>query len=774
MASSAGAYSAAPALNSLGQTGGLVIPYAFVLPQGVLETQYNDYIDPRYGKRATDSQIYWGAVGLLPYVEVAGGLANYPGDVRAPFSGADHVIFRHLMADLKVQVPKFFKYQPSIGFGITDLGGQTHFFRSKYGVVSQSFGPATLTLGYGSGDRLDGVFGGAQLALWKSGFSLLAEHDSKTQYAGVRYQSPELRWLANASLVGTAMRSIGRTNGVSPRTSVALGLQIPLGKRFTLQGCTEGLCDERPADHDLVRRGADDVPLPRTLSLPALSAVPASTASMAGSNDASNYQTSLRSYALFDVGHTEHSYLQPVVDSIDTSVVLNRIAERLFAAGLERVRVGMSDRDLIVEYENHRYNQNEADALGIVLGVASELAPRSVERIHAVIKKANEPLGDVTVDRDAYAGFIHGGSLTAASASLTMSKGVSYSADAIAWHGDARRHGLTRIQIEPVVSYLYGTDYGNLDFSLGANIEGFVPLWRGAELYASYIAPLYNTKNMDDGRVYSQYRLRGGLSSVALAQSFWVIPQVFNVLALGKFDYSYIGVQNETTIFVPGRPDVIRLRLAYLHHEPGHDILPSEKNAVLTYRWVQSAWNLWIETGIARYVAGDKGPLITLTRWFDDVSVSVHGEHSGQGSFVGASISFPLTPRQGMQPGITQVYGSEQFALDFRTRVGSTNYLAGNADENLAFPYSTQQYLLNQGRFSGQYFGTQLYRMRDSYLRYASPPDVAARPFPDTQRGPAVESTAAADICAGKALRASALPRSVSIVCQSLQSGERQ
>lgn len=54
------------ALDSLGQTGSLVIPYAFVLPEGVVETQYNDYLDPRFGNRATGAQMYWGAAGLLP------------------------------------------------------------------------------------------------------------------------------------------------------------------------------------------------------------------------------------------------------------------------------------------------------------------------------------------------------------------------------------------------------------------------------------------------------------------------------------------------------------------------------------------------------------------------------------------------------------------------------------------------------------------------------------------------------------------------------------
>ncbi|MBN3804566.1 YjbH domain-containing protein [Paraburkholderia sp. Ac-20336] len=712
-----------PALNALGQSGGLTIPYAFTLPVGTAEAQFNNYIDPRYGRQATSSQVYWGAFGILPYVEVSGGLANYPFVGPAEFSQGDHTVIRHLVANAKVEIPKFFKYQPSIAFGTTDIGGRTHYFRSTYGVVSQTFGPVALTAGYGHGDRLDGLFGGLQLSLWSTGVSLLAEDDSKTPYVGVRYQSPRISWLGDANLIATAMRSLRSTNSVAPRTSISLAVQIPLGKRFDSDRCAGGLCKERSASADtavsdtaMPDSAPDTVAGPVYLSSYSHDKAPAALPITYVSPLQENTRLVL---ADTSVTGSPRPALSPI--GVTDTASLDAITAQLFAAGLERVRVGISGRDLVVEYENHRYNQNEADALGIVLGVASSEAPSRIEKIRAVIKKANQAIGEVSVDRRAFAKFIEGGAPTAASASMTMRTQPTYDTDSISWQGDEHKHGLSRIQIEPVTSYLYGTEYGNFDISLGANIEGFVPLWKGAELYASYIAPLYNTKNMDDGRVFSQYRLRGGLSAVALGQSFWLSPQIFNVAAVGKFDFHYVGLENETTLFVPGRPDLVRLRLAYLHEEPGSQAFPAEKNAMLTYRWVKPEWNLWVEAGVARYVAGDKGPLITFTRWFDDVSVSVHAEHSGMGSFVGATVTFPLTPRQGMKPGLTQVYGSEQFALDFQTRVGSKNYLSPDAVQNMSFPYSTQQYLLNQGRFSGEYFSTQLYRMRDAYLRYASP-----------------------------------------------------
>jgi hypothetical protein len=763
LAFSASAHAVDPALNSFGQAGGLVIPYAFTLPEGVAEAQYNDYIDPRYGKEATGSQVYWGAFGLFPYVEVAGGLANYPGNVAAPFAGADHFVLRHLMADVKVEVPKFFTYQPAIAFGITDIGGQTHFFRSKYGEVSQPVGPLNLTVGYGQGDRLDGVFGGAQLSLWNTGLSLLAEDDSKTPYAGVRYQSPRISWLADANIIGTVTRALKSTDGVSARTSVSVGIQIPLGKRFTALRCAAGLCNDTNAQtqqNSAAEVAADaraaDTIVQRSLRPVQGTATADNSAALAG--QAIAFVPPLQSYAsvvvseatpaVGDASPAPSAERTPVIpDSLDTSA-LDSIAVQLFAAGLERVRVGISGNDLIVEYENHRYNQNEADALGIVLGVATINAPHGIERIHAVIKKDNLPLGDVSVNREAYAQFLAGGSPAAASASMTMHTQPGYDPDSIEWHGNEGYHGFARIQIAPITSYLYGTEYGNFDFSLGANIQGYVPLWRGAELYASYIAPLYNTKNMDNGRVYSQYRVRGGLSTVALTQSFWIMPEILNVAAVGKFDYTYVGVENETTAFVPGRPDIVRLRLAYLHHEPDQDGLPHETNALLSYRWVQPSWKLWIEAGVARYVGGDKGPLVTLTRWFDDVAVSVSGEHSGRGTYAGASISFPLTPRQGMMPGIAQVYGSESFAMDFRTRVSSTNFVNTNAAENLSFAYDTDQNLLNQGRFSAGYFSTQLYRMRDAFDRYAKPDEPSKPDRQGDSAGPSAATTVApSDVC---------------------------
>ncbi|HEV3105434.1 MAG TPA: YjbH domain-containing protein, partial [Trinickia sp.] len=435
LAFSSSAHAAGDALNAFGQSGGLVIPYGFALPQGAAEAQYNNYIDPRYARTATGSQVYWGGVGLLPYVEVSAGLANYPGNVPAPFFGADHFVLRHLMGNVKAEVPQFFRWQPAIAFGVSDIGGQTHFFRSKYAVISQAFGPATFTLGYGHGDRLDGVFGGAALALGRTGLSLLAEDDAKTPYLGVRYASPAIHWLADTSVVGTVMRSMRSTDGAAPRVSISVGIRIPLGRRFDAARCAQGLCEGDMARED--RAGLD-----KRVAAVEVAAAPADSAAavpdpIAVSSDTAAWRerTALRVPIADDMAAAGLPAPAPVARAatapevpaaapeivpadLDTSP-LDTIFRRLVDAGLERVRVGMIGHELIVEYENHRYGQNEADALGIVLGVASEYAPAGIDVVRAVIEKAGEPLGEVSVARAAYTQFLEGDSSAAARASLT-------------------------------------------------------------------------------------------------------------------------------------------------------------------------------------------------------------------------------------------------------------------------------------------------------------------------------------------------------------------
>jgi hypothetical protein len=142
--------------------------------------------------------------------------------------------------------------------------------------------------------------------------------DSKSMLVR-RYTSPAIPWLSDAQVVATLQRSSGAQDPAGrdmDRTSAAVSVVIPL-EAFAQKRTTF-----KPA-----------------MTLASLDAKPAGG-------------------------------MTPTAEDRQDA-----LQKALVATGLERVRVGIQGSNLVVEYENHRYGQNEADAIGVVLGLAVEHAP---------------------------------------------------------------------------------------------------------------------------------------------------------------------------------------------------------------------------------------------------------------------------------------------------------------------------------------------------------------------------------------------------------------
>lgn len=89
-------------ITTQGNTGGLVIPSADVLPLGSLALTAGNYREPQLGApRSTEQNMSFG-VGMLPHVEFFGRFANYTNPVPNTifFTGV-----RDISANLKVQLP---------------------------------------------------------------------------------------------------------------------------------------------------------------------------------------------------------------------------------------------------------------------------------------------------------------------------------------------------------------------------------------------------------------------------------------------------------------------------------------------------------------------------------------------------------------------------------------------------------------------------------------------------------------------------------------------
>jgi len=655
-----------------GNTGGLVIPTADVLPLGSISATLGNYSEPQLGS-FTRRRNYSLGVGLLPNVELFGRFADF----QNPFPDSTFLNGpRDISANLKVQLPSFWRNAPKLAVGLNDVSGGAVFFKSAYAVLSDQYGPLKWSAGYArgrpilgnpaSGKAFDGLFGGAEAALGSTGLSVLAEYDGQHKHAGLRYYSQPITGLAHAQVVGTLQRSFGAADSLgrpADRSSFAINLVIPLGQN---------------AD-----KAAHFVP---GAPLAALEPVPAPSAMLPTPEDR-----------------------------------LDSLRRALAAAGLERVRVGTLGNNLIVEYENHRFAQNEADAIGIVLGLSVEHAPAGVKRVSAVALKSGLPLYETSVGVAEYRNFLRDGDATFASGSLAVDRLPSYRTDDVQWiDGKPTRRSLIRVEIKPEINYTLATEVGAFDYSAGANVQGIVPLWHGGELYTSYIQRLSESENFRPGAVFSGSRLRNGLNAVALEQSFWLGAHVLANVGAGRFRYETLGAQAEATIFVPGRDDVVRLQGA------GYERLPGESRrqalpASATYRYVYSP-STWLEGGVRQYTDGSRGPSLMLTRWFGDVGVHLFYRKGGTQQFAGLEFSIPLTPRRGMEPGAVVLTGTSEFQRGVRTRLatGSTalNFVQTNAVREFQPDYDAEIQQLNRGRTSEKYFISQLYRMREAFFLY--------------------------------------------------------
>lgn len=687
------------ALATSGVTGGLNIPDGRIVADGAMLFGFNNFLDSQFSPLAR-SDNYQFAMGLFPYLEFSGRLMNIPADREGTLG------LRDLSANLKFAVPRFFRYQPNIAIGINDLGGGASFFKSKYVAVSESFGPLSISVGVARGKPyLSNMFSGATWKISNTGISLIAERNNAATFGGVRYASPEIRSLNNASILITAQRSFGAKTleGTKfDRSSLGINLHIPL---------------ERDR---MGSRRIDPTLEPIWIQPEGYRQVPAVGLAVETNN------------ALAPLAGVTEQRLDALANES-----ISKLRPALVKAGLERVRIGVRNNELIVEFENHRYNRNEVDAVGVALGLSAMNAPEGMARIMVVAKKAGLPLYGISVDRAAYRLFLAGGNADKEMIALNFQ--FRPRTDGVRWDNPVEsEHGFSRIRIDPSLNKFVGTDVGVFDYSVAANVQGFVPLWKGAEFVTSYFSSLAESDNVAHG-IYGFAQQRSGLKAAVLSQSFWLTDRLLNIANIGKFMYDDVGFQAESIYFVPQRDDQLKFKYTYLRHtdrntgfsgivggaysqvdfqSPG-----STKSGAVSYLWNYQPLNLSVDASYNKYVGGDHGPIVQVNRWFGDVQAQVFLRRSNLETKVGFGLAFPLTPRQGMKFGLTHIEGSNSFPLRLETRYareGQCNCITNGIVQEMPMVYSSSTNFLNQGRIGREYLLSQLQRMREAAFIYAN------------------------------------------------------
>ena len=657
-------------LAAMGSTGGLFIPSAQVLPQGHLQLGYGNYFEPEFNNLANRPFIehdnYYFGIGILPNVELHGRLLNLPYNRSGFVQGA-----RDLSFNVKAQLPQFFELQPKLAVGVNDISGN-RLLGAAYVVASDSvagfvhwsagYAKGKATPGGGNAKTFDGAFAGLEVPVGETGLAVMAEYANKRKLAGLRYTSAPIAVLAQSQVSATLTQSS------------AFGDRF--GRNHKQTGVQVGL----------------QVPLHGNSS-----------------------------YSQFALNAAAVAPLAPIAPSTRDIAALQQALQHL---GLERVRVGKQDKRLWVEYENHQYKQNEADAIGLVLALAAEMAPTEIERLSAVTLKNGKIYYATTVARQSYREYLRDQcSQATLEASLEYETAPDYRTSAIDWF-DAKPTPYTRarITLKPELIHAIGTELGVYDYSLAANWQINAPLGSsGLELQANYLTRVADSELFKPNGFLSGARLRNGLKNINLQYSAFLHPQVYTSVGVGKYNYDYVGTEGEAYYYLPAAQGVLRLRGGSYQRSQNKIAGLSNRFAVgaVSYRH-QVTNTLWLEAGAQKYSDGSQGPTFELTRWFGDSAVHAFLRQGGKNKYAGLELSLPLTPRRldAHLANVVSLEGTERFKKGLRTSIAKSNFISPNSVREFEPAYNAESMNLNSGRLGRTRLMSELPRMRDAFYAF--------------------------------------------------------
>jgi exopolysaccharide biosynthesis protein YbjH len=667
----AGDFHNAPSLQ--GFTGLLNTPNAEVTDDGKFDALYSKQIEDRFRAQTAREESYVFSIGFLPFAELGGRLTEAPG------------VMRDLSANIKVRVPFIPRgyYLPDVAFGVQDIGGGVKLLQTKYAVLSEELWRLRLSLGYGSGpDRMKGVFGGAELKVFEWLY-LIGENDTRETNAGARLVVPELFGVP-VKLQATAKTSLDYRPG---KMEYAFGLQIPLGSDR-----------HNTAPSQKYNNGTD--------ALSALSTTPGARqlpAPTPGSPKAEK-----------GVGAAGPD--------------LQHLLTKLTSHGFQNVKIGYrGEWLLVVEYENSRYNHNELDGLGVVVGLVVDAVPTGFETLRLIVKKQDIRVLQLSAPlRDFKAFLLDAGTEGELNKHLRITTDVEDD-NGVRFIAGPRNPSWLRsaLVLYPGLKTYVGTEVGVFDYLLSAKLDYYLNVWKGAALNARWDVPVTWSENFAAGKEFGSNRKTTEFERLMLFQAIKASPDVMINLGGGMVLHDAYGVVNEV-MWTPG-DGTHRFTVKQASVTSNSIDQPRKREAYLgSYRYYLSPLDLYLVGTGGKFFDQDKGGVAELKRFFGDTNVSLYFKYSDTpvGEHVkvaGVLFSFPLTPRRDMKPYPLQLKGSNEWGYFEETRVagaGEKNFLGTSIGVDPRLPYNLERVFYNRDRLSEPYIRKHLLRLRDAYLTY--------------------------------------------------------
>lgn len=666
-------------LSLQGFTGILNAPSAHVTEEGYFYALYTNQKESKWRDRTSFQDNYLFSIGFFGFAEVGGRLFDAPG------------IGRDLSANVKLSTEPFFKkyrYLPTLAVGIQDVGGGASFFNSKYAVVSEDLWRFRLSAGYaGRGTGFyptNGKFAGAEFKAHDWVY-LLADYDTRETNAGIRVVTPQF-WRVPISFTATAKSSISHKPG---NVDLAVGLNFPL---------------------DFEVRKKQEAAKVAAVSVEQDPVSAKSVASAASQSAAAFAQTQQDPTAQAPTLKLEH------------------LRDRLAQAGFVNVRVGSTNSGtLVVEYENVRFNHNELDGVGVVLGIASGLAKEKFDSVRLVIKRHDVGMARLTMPLRTVDGFLNG-AVPPSVLNDSLSIGFDTSDAEVVFVGEKANSSFLKssLMLYPGLGTFVGTDFGTFDYLLSVKPDLLVDAWKGAVVNARWDIPVAWSGNLDDGKPYRGNRHATRMERLMLFQAIKPAPDLMLNLGGGLVLYHDYGTLNEA-IWSPGNGSHrFRAFQAYAKDQDSRQVTTSYLGS---YRYYLSSLDLSLEATGGRFWAQDTGFAVELKRFFGDTTVSLYYKNtkkadSDRWQAAGIQFSFPLTFGKDMKHYYNmQVRGTDEWSYSQETTLADSSHPLNNlAPYPLAINPQPVTALYrayyNRDRLSEAYIRGHLDRLRDAWVKF--------------------------------------------------------
>ena len=580
-------------LSWSGLPGLIRVPAAATIPTGAADLSFDGGYTPSVIPGAFFQRNAFIAFGFLPRLTISG-----RGTV-ADTGGPTEV--RDLSANAQFVLLKERRRMPAIAAGIQDVGqGAVPYFPSRFVVASKTFlGHARVSAGYASGKRLlDGPFGGVELELGQW-VTALGEYDGEHYNGGVRvFPFPSF-----ADRIGLQPAlNVAWTQGMRPAMGISartwLGGIRAAGASAARIRRPAGAAVRAPAERARsAATQADRVSAPGTAPL--------------------------------------------------------AIEQRLNGFGFENVRVGVEPgapgATMAVEYENRRFNHDELDALGIVMGVTATAAADSVTRMRVTIRRVDVPVMAVESGVAAFIAFVNGGITDESFADQLVITHAGPERPVAATAGvrvNASRFKLDLV-LRPHVETTLLTDLGIFDSRVSLRPNAVMQLGPGLVLNAQRTIAVSETRrypgqlddpNADRLLVHKALRVPPG--------RVWGADAITQ-FSIGRFGHERVGFAHELDLSVAGGLVSLGSAVAVFGRTFG-DL--DHTTALATLRVRRPEWDLTTSLTAGRFLNGDSGALADLSRFFGATELGFYVRATDRASVAGVRIGLPLAPARELAP----------------------------------------------------------------------------------------------------------------------------